>query len=70
MVDVPKSNRSKINFVLPNDVGPVSVVGDWNGWDAFAHPLQRRSNGSRSVAVELTPGPHAFGLPSGRRRMA
>ena len=26
----------------------------------FAHPLHRRSNGTRSVSVQLTPGPHAF----------
>lgn len=60
MVDVLKCNRSKITFVLPGDVGPVSVVGDWNGWDPFAHPLHRRSNGTRSVSVQLTPGPHTF----------
>jgi hypothetical protein len=32
---------------------PVSVVGDFNGWDPHAHPLVRRSNGLRSVAVTL-----------------
>ena len=40
--------------------GPVSVVGDWNGWDPFGHPRHHRSNGTRSVSVQLTPGPHAF----------
>ena len=31
----------KVNFVLPKDAvaGNVSVVGDFNGWDPFAHPL-------------------------------
>ena len=60
MVDVLKSNGSNITFVLPEDVGQVSVVGDWNGWDPFAHPLRRRSNGTRSVSVRLGPGAHAF----------
>ena len=35
---------------------PVSVVGDFNGWDPLAHPLKKRSNGTRSVSVELEPG--------------
>jgi hypothetical protein len=55
-----KLNHTKVTFVLPRDVGPVSVVGDWNDWDPLAHPLQRRSNGTRSVSVGLAPGPHAF----------
>ena len=60
MVDVLKCNRSKVTFVLPEDVGPVSVVGDWNRWDPLAHPLRRRSNGTRSVSVQLPSGVHAF----------
>ncbi|HZA82675.1 MAG TPA: isoamylase early set domain-containing protein [Actinomycetes bacterium] len=60
MVDVLKCNGSKITFVLPEDVGQVSVVGDWNGWDPLTHPLRRRSNGTRSVSVKLSPGAHAF----------
>lgn len=31
----------------------VSVVGDFNGWDPFVHPLKPRSNGTRSVSVTL-----------------
>ncbi|HZA82775.1 MAG TPA: isoamylase early set domain-containing protein [Actinomycetes bacterium] len=58
MVDVLKSNGSNITFVLPEDVGQVSVVGDWNGWDPLAHPLRRRSNAT--VSVKLGPGAHAF----------
>ncbi len=55
-----KRNRSKITFVLPRDVGPVSVVGDWNGWDPLAHPLRPRSNGTRSVSVQVPAGAHRF----------
>lgn len=50
----------KVTFVLPDGNGPVSVVGDFNGWDPFAHPLRKRSNGTRSVAVELPGGSFAF----------
>lgn len=48
----------KATFVLPvHDVDqPVSVVGDFNGWDPYAHPLKKRSNGTRSVSVELEAG--------------
>lgn len=48
----------KVSFVLPVEVvdQPVSVVGDFNGWDPLAHPLKKRSNGTRSVSVELEPG--------------
>lgn len=48
----------KVTFVLPLDEfdQPVSVVGEFNGWDPFAHPLKKRSNGTRSVTVELEPG--------------
>ncbi|MGQ0615495.1 MAG: isoamylase early set domain-containing protein [Acidimicrobiia bacterium] len=55
-----KRSDPKITFVLPGEVGPVSVVGDFNAWDPLAHPLRKRSNGTRSVSVELGPGPHAF----------
>ena len=43
----------KVTFAVPADVGPVSVVGDFNGWDPLVHPLKKRRNGTRSVVVEL-----------------
>ena len=46
---------TRVTFVLTTDV-PVSVVGDFNGWDPLAHPLKPRTNGTRSVAVVLPPG--------------
>lgn len=55
-----KRNGDRITFVLPGDTGPVSVVGDFNGWDPAVHPLRKRSNGTRSVTVEVRPGRHAF----------
>jgi 1,4-alpha-glucan branching enzyme len=51
---------SKITFVLPLDTGPVSVVGDFNGWDPSADPLKKRSNGTRSVTVDVGSGRHRF----------
>ena len=46
---------TKVTFALPVDEvdQSVSVVGEFNGWDPFTHPLKKRSNGTRSVSVEL-----------------
>ncbi len=55
---VPANGAVKVTFALPvHEIDqPVSVVGDFNAWDPFAHPLRKRSNGTRSVSVELTAG--------------
>ena len=37
-------------------VSPVSVVGDFNGWDPLANPLDPQSNGLRSAAVDVPDG--------------
>jgi 1,4-alpha-glucan branching enzyme len=48
----------KVTFALPADSvdQPVSVLGDFNGWDPYAHPLKKRSNGTRSAVVEVPAG--------------
>jgi len=48
----------KVTFVLPTAdyERPVSVLGTFNGWDPLVHPLRRRSNGTRSVTVEVPAG--------------
>ena len=48
----------KVTFIVTVDERdrPVSVVGDFNGWDPLAHPLRKRSNGTRSAAVQLEAG--------------
>jgi 1,4-alpha-glucan branching enzyme len=55
---IAKSDEVKVTFSLPAEepAGPVSVVGDFNEWRPGAHPLVRRANGSRSVAVTLPAG--------------
>ena len=47
-----------VTFAVPDDGAAVSVVADFNGWDPFAHPLKKRSNGTRSVKVDLPRGAH------------
>jgi hypothetical protein len=48
----------RVTFTLPQDEpsGAVSVVGNFNGWDPFAHPLRRRANRTRSAAVTVQAG--------------
>jgi 1,4-alpha-glucan branching enzyme len=53
-----RNGTVRVTFTLPADEpgGAVSVVGDFNGWDPFAHPLRRRANGTRSTAVTVPAG--------------
>ena len=53
-----KGKPVKVTFTLPpsETPEPVSVLGDFNDWDPLAHPLKKRSNGTRSVSIELEPG--------------
>lgn len=48
----------RVTFALPADepAGAVSVVGSFNNWDPFAHPLRRRANRTRSAAVTVKSG--------------
>lgn len=48
----------RVTFILPADapLGAVSVVGDFNDWQPGCHELRKRSNGTRSAAVEVAPG--------------
>jgi 1,4-alpha-glucan branching enzyme len=46
----------EVTFAVPDPDRPISVVADFNGWDPAAHPLRKRSNGTRSVKVALPKG--------------
>jgi 1,4-alpha-glucan branching enzyme len=48
----------KVTFALPAAAfdQPVSVLGDFNGWDPMANPLKKRRNGTLSTTVEVAPG--------------
>ena len=51
------ADGTTITFALDHTVpGPVSVVGDFNGWTPGTHVLRKRSNGTRSVSVTLPAG--------------
>jgi len=53
--------RSTVQFVLVSpDAKTVTLVGDFNDWDAAATPLHRAQAGAWSVAVQLVPGRHRY----------
>lgn len=61
MIKTAKPRRDgmvRITFTLPaaEPASAVSVVGDFNGWNPFAHPLRRRANNTRSAAVTVPAG--------------
>jgi hypothetical protein len=58
LIKTTKPDRNdvvRVTFVLPADEPPgaVSVVGGFNDWNPFAHPLRRRANGTRSAVVSV-----------------
>ena len=61
MIKTTKPGRDgtvRVTFALPDDEpgGAVSVVGNFNDWDPFAHPLRLRANRTRSAAVTVPAG--------------
>lgn len=60
MIKVSKGSDTlvKVTFIVSEqecDLA-VSVVGDFNDWNPMALPLRKRSNGTKSVSIELPPG--------------
>jgi len=58
MAKPTRSGTVRVTFMLPvtEPEGAVSVVGDFNGWDPYAHPLRKRGNGARSATVDVPAG--------------
>ncbi len=61
MIKTSKPRRDgtvRVTFTLPagEPAAAVSVVGDFNDWDPYAHPLRIRANRTRSVTVTVTCG--------------
>ena len=58
MIKTAKPGRNgtvQVTFALPGEAPgrAMSVVGDFNGWDPFAHSLRHRANGIRSATVTI-----------------
>ncbi|HEY0935489.1 MAG TPA: isoamylase early set domain-containing protein [Trebonia sp.] len=61
MIKTSKPRRDgmvRVTFTLPGQepAAAVSVVGDFNSWDPFAHPLRTRANRTRSATVTVQLG--------------
>jgi 1,4-alpha-glucan branching enzyme len=54
----PARGAVRVTFELPatEPAGAVSVVGSFNGWDPYAHPLRKRAKGVRSAVVTIPAG--------------
>ena len=51
----------KVNFsLLAPDAQNVSLAGDFNDWDVNTHLLQKVSNGTWEVNIDLNPGKHEY----------
>lgn len=50
-----KDGQVKITFTVPNDqpVGGISLVGNFNNWDPYAHPMERKNNGTYQVSLTV-----------------
>lgn len=44
------------------DARRVSLVGDFNGWDARSVPMERAANGVWSSVISVLPGRHVYGF--------
>lgn len=55
---VPSGREVKFVLVAPQ-AAQVTVVGDFNGWNAAATPMQR-DGGTWSIALPLQPGRHLY----------
>jgi 1,4-alpha-glucan branching enzyme len=61
MIRTSKPRRDgtvRVTFTLPVEepASAVSVVGDFNDWNPFTHPLRIRANRTRSASVTVPSG--------------
>jgi 1,4-alpha-glucan branching enzyme len=56
-----KTKRRRVTFSLEApEAGQVKLMGDFNGWHARAHPMNKDENGLWKKTVMLTPGRHEY----------
>lgn len=57
----PVDGTVHFSIQLPDPARSVSVVGDFNGWDAAAAPMQRTPDGAHwAIRLPLMPGRHVY----------
>jgi len=57
----PKQTLRAVNFICSStEAQHVSLVGDFNGWNASAHPMKRMPDKTWYLTVELKHGHHRY----------
>ncbi len=61
-VPIKNSNKWTVTFVVAPEVDAqsVSVLGDFNEWDADAGAMQQRKDGFWAKAIRLDPGAYRY----------
>ena len=58
---IANSSKRSVTFELPGmQAETVSVVGDFNEWDAASGAMKRRKDGVWTKAIRLAPGTYRF----------
>jgi hypothetical protein len=57
---LPDSFRAVKFVLIAPQAGRVSVVGDFNGWDASVNPMKTQGSGVWTTFVPLKPGVHNY----------
>jgi 1,4-alpha-glucan branching enzyme len=58
---IANSNKRSVTFELPGvQATTVSVVGDFNNWDATGGVMKQRKDGAWTRAVRLAPGAYRY----------
>src|SRR4051812_38881738 len=56
-----RNMRKPVNFVcVAPDALSVSLVGDFNAWDPFTHPMSQQPDGAWLLQVPLHHGHHQY----------
>jgi 1,4-alpha-glucan branching enzyme len=57
-IKTPQGQIARVTFTLPDSLwaDTICLVGDFDGWNSSAHPLEHRRDGSWEVALDLPVG--------------
>jgi hypothetical protein len=57
-IKTPQGQIARVTFTLPDSLwaGAIYLVGDFDGWNPSAHPLEHRRDGSWELALDLPVG--------------
>ena len=58
---MPRQNLRGVNFICnAQEAQAVCLVGDFNSWNAYAHPMKKQPDGAWLMTVELKHGHHRY----------